>query len=356
MKNPHYVPNKSNGYNPPECKDKRVMYIEADCGKCWECRRKKAREWSVRIQEEIKVNKGYFITLTLNEDSMSQLRKELKVRSVKGNENLILKTAHRRMLERIRKETGKSVKHWCVTELGEEKGRAHIHGIYFGKGSEELVTRHWKYGNTFTGKYVSARTANYITKYMSKTDIKHLWFTGRVLCSAGIGRNYTDNNYNNVYREKKTLDVYVCRNGQKIALPYYWRTKLFTIEQREQLWKWKQENPYTWIAGERLLKESYFEQYALIKYYQNYYKTIHGDNEEMWAEQKKANKLARKREAYKKLEKELQKKAKTDASIEAYLLNRAKLRKIIDESHCKFKKYSSTLKRKSKEHQLKLQL
>ena len=66
MKNPHYLPNKSNGYNPPECKDERVRYIEADCGKCWECRRKKAREWSVRIQEEIKVNKGYFITLTLD--------------------------------------------------------------------------------------------------------------------------------------------------------------------------------------------------------------------------------------------------------------------------------------------------
>ena len=76
----------------------------------------------------------------------------------------------------------------------------------------------------------------------------------------------------------------------------------------------------------------------------------------MWAEQKKANKLARKREAYKKIEKELQKKAKTDASIEAYLLNRAKLRKIINESSCRFKKYVSTLQRKSKEHQLKLQL
>ena len=76
----------------------------------------------------------------------------------------------------------------------------------------------------------------------------------------------------------------------------------------------------------------------------------------MRAEQKKTNKLARKREANKKIEEELLKKAKTDASIEAYLLNRATLRKIIDESSCRFKKYSSTLQRKSKEHQLKLQL
>ena len=77
----------------------------------------------------------------------------------------------------------------------------------------------------------------------------------------------------------------------------------------------------------------------------------------MW-EQKKANKLARKREAYKKIEKELQKKAKTDASIEAYLLNRAKLRKIIDESSCRFKDYSISLYQRNKRNvkQLKLQL
>ena len=160
---------------------------------------------------------------------------EMGLKSIKHNENSVARFALRRFLERPRKETKKSLRHWCVTELGEEKGRAHIHGIYFGKGSEELVTRHWKYGNTFTGKYVSARTANYITKYMSKTDIKHIWFTGRVLCSPGIGRDYAINNYNNIYREKKTLDLYVCRNGQRIALPYYWRRKLFTIEQREQL-------------------------------------------------------------------------------------------------------------------------
>ena len=76
----------------------------------------------------------------------------------------------------------------------------------------------------------------------------------------------------------------------------------------------------------------------------------------MWAEQKKANKLARKREACKKIEKELQKKAKTDASIEAYLLNRAKLRKIIDERCCRFKNYNTSLQRKNKVKQLKLQL
>ena len=35
------------------------------------------------------------------------------------------------------------------------------------------------------------QTVNYITKYMYKKDEKHPTFTGKVLCSAGIGSQYT---------------------------------------------------------------------------------------------------------------------------------------------------------------------
>ena len=51
----------------------------------------------------------------------------------------IAKLALRRCLERIRKQTGKSLKHWCVTELGGENDRIHLHGIVFGQRAAEVI-------------------------------------------------------------------------------------------------------------------------------------------------------------------------------------------------------------------------
>ena len=80
-------------------------------------------------------------------------------------------------------QTRKSLKHWCVTELGEENDRIHLHGIVFGQRAAELIKQQWGYGIVYVGKYCSSRTANYITKYMLKEDVKHPWFTGRVFTS-----------------------------------------------------------------------------------------------------------------------------------------------------------------------------
>ena len=45
------------------------------------------------------------------------------------NDNDIATKAIRLCLERVRKQTGKSVKHWFITELGHEKTeRLHLHG------------------------------------------------------------------------------------------------------------------------------------------------------------------------------------------------------------------------------------
>ena len=54
IKNPKYIPNKKNNYNPPICTDERIMYVPIACGNCFECMKKKAREWKIRLNEEIK--------------------------------------------------------------------------------------------------------------------------------------------------------------------------------------------------------------------------------------------------------------------------------------------------------------
>ena len=86
--------------------------------------------------------------------------------------NEIATKAIRLCLERIRKQTSKSIKHWFITELGHEKTeRLHLHGIVWGIGTDKLITDKWNYGITFTGFFVNEKTINYITKYMLKVDV-----------------------------------------------------------------------------------------------------------------------------------------------------------------------------------------
>ena len=51
--NRKYLPNKKNGGTPPKCPDERLRYVTAACGKCYECRKQKARGWLVRMEEDI---------------------------------------------------------------------------------------------------------------------------------------------------------------------------------------------------------------------------------------------------------------------------------------------------------------
>ena len=151
--NPKYRTSKKRGYYKPSPHDARLNYVPVACGKCYECRKKKAREWRIRLAEEIRHNKSYFVTLTIDDENLEMLKNELEVKSVKGNENNIATLALRKFLERCRKKTGKSLKHWCVTQLGEDRGRIHLHGIFFGNNAAELAIEKWKYGYIFIGNY-----------------------------------------------------------------------------------------------------------------------------------------------------------------------------------------------------------
>lgn len=345
---------------PPKCTDERFRYIEADCGKCFECRKKRAREWSIRIHENLKYEFGYFVTLTISPENMEHLREAAGVTQVYKNENAIAKIALRRMLERIRKQTGKSIKHWCVSELGEEKDRIHLHGIVFGQKAAELVREQWGYGIVYIGTYCSSRTANYITKYMLKEDVNHKWFTGRVFTSAGIGRGYVYSSGKTWkrWRGKETNDNYTCENGQEIAMPAYYKRKLYTDEQRELMWGWKQEEKYTYVHGEKILKTDEATIKNLTEYYREKLQNCVFDNPTEWNERKMENRRARFREGRVKQRKEMYKEYRKQGWIPEHELNRVKSEKKNTEISCSIKDYFISLSQRKKPNykQLKLQL
>lgn len=267
--NKKYVANKKNGGNVPAVPDSRVMYVPIGCQVCIECKKKKARDWQVRLLEEIKHNSnGVFVTLTFSNESYIALSKCKEVEGLTGYylDNGIAKLGVRRFLERWRKKYKKSVRHWLITEIGHSgTENVHLHGIIFTDKWKKIASI-WQYGYVWDGNYrdkerenyVSERTVNYITKYITKVDDMHLTFMPRVLCSPGIGRGY--DTYTNRYRGKQTIETYRTGTGHKISLPIYYRNKAFTEKEREQLWLNKLDQGYRYVCGERVTaadKDSY---------------------------------------------------------------------------------------------------
>lgn len=267
MKNPKYLPNKKNGGIPPECKDARTLYVPTGCGNCIECRKQKAREWQVRLAEELKSNKfAYFITFTFSNESLQHLSKVCKSK----DENSIATKGVRLFLERWRRKYKKSLKHWFITELGHEgTERIHIHGIIF--SDKEINTKvleyRWKYGWISIGDYCTQRTINYIVKYVTKIDKDHKDYKPIILNSAGIGAKYWQNDfYKNLYRYKphQSIETYTLKDGSKVNLPIYYRNHFYTEEERELLWRDKLDKNSRYVLGVEVKNLDTYEGQELL--------------------------------------------------------------------------------------------
>lgn len=258
IKNRKYIANKKNGGIIPAVNDIRVLMVPVGCGKCMECKKQKSREWQVRLTEEIRHDKkGKFVTLTFSNESIVELSKEINGIEGYNLDNEIATLATRRFLERWRKKYKKSVKHWLVTELGGNgTENIHMHGIIWTNESAKTINKIWKYGYTWVGDknnggYVNEKTINYIIKYVNKTDKKHKEYNSKILTSAGIGKKYTERKdiENNKYKENKTEERYTTRSGIKIAMPIYYRNKIYTEEEKEKLWIEKLDKQERYVNG-----------------------------------------------------------------------------------------------------------
>lgn len=309
VKNPKYKPNKKNKGKPPVCKDRRLLYIPVKCGCCIECRKEKQREWRVRLEEELRSNYGYFITLTISPEGIKDIEEKTGLKW-KENPNEIATKGLRLFLERVRKDTGKSMRHWCVTELGEDNDRIHLHGIFFGQKSAELIKKHWKYGFIFIGQYCNSRSINYMTKYMLKVDIKHPEFKQIVLASSGIGSGYFDRlDWQWQKQNYKRLEVptYTFRNGTKMAMPKYYKDKLFTEKERNKMWINNLNRGLLWIYGEKVKADDWETIDNLRSYWQKYGREIMGDNPIAWNAMKERRKEEKQRRAVAEAKKQAEK-------------------------------------------------
>lgn len=72
---------KKGEYSTIPIDDYRKEFVAIGCGHCIECRKQKAREWQVRLSEELKCWKyKYFITLTFSPEALKTMRKRSRTK------------------------------------------------------------------------------------------------------------------------------------------------------------------------------------------------------------------------------------------------------------------------------------
>lgn len=321
IQNKKYTPNKKNGgvldwdYMYTDKFDKRVLTVPIGCGNCEECRKNKARDWQVRLLEDVRHNEnGKFITLTFSDESIRKLAKEVTEKTTRvrtgvkkeykdkngkirkrykyqtitekielngyDTDNAIATYGTRKFLERWRKKHGKSLRHWFITELG-HKGtqNVHMHGIVWTNEDVRELEKAWDYGFIWIGErresgkivnYVTEKTVNYITKYVQKVDFEHRYYKPKILTSAGIGAGYMKRSdvLKNKFNGENTNESYTTKTGHKIKLPIYFRNKIYSDEEREKLWIIKLNQEIRWVGGEQVsVKDGYEEYWGVLEHY-----------------------------------------------------------------------------------------
>ena len=135
-------------------------------------------------------------------------------------------------------------------------------------------------------KNINEKIVNYITKYINKVDFQHKEYNPKILCSKGIGKGYLNRNDSklNKYNGENTKEYYTTRTGHKIAIPMYWRNKLYTDEEKEKLWIYKLNQETRYVGGEKVdISKDEEEYYKLLEYYRKKNKQFgYGDNEKNW--------------------------------------------------------------------------
>lgn len=288
--NRKYKPTRKNNFNPPPLTDLRVSKVAVGCGKCIECRKQKAREWQVRLHEEIKDHKfAYGVTFTFSCEELEKLCKEIGLKEC----NAVATKAVRRFLERWRKTYKKSLCHWFITELGHENTeRIHLHGIIFSEFEikPQTFADYWKYGNVRINDYCNGKTINYLIKYVHKIDTDHKDYMPIVLCSKGIGQRYLKTFHAktlHAYKPNNTKEFYRLNNGQKVNLPTYFRNKLWTEEEREQLWIDRIEKGERYVLGIKIdnfnTEEGYKRYMRILERAQETNRKLgYGDDSRKW--------------------------------------------------------------------------
>lgn len=224
------------------------------CGRCYECRVRRMQQWAFRLMEEYRQHKeAYFVTFTYDPENVPR-DENGRATLTKGQQSCM--TLY---FKRLRKKYGKGIKYYYCGEYGGKKGRPHYHALIFDAPLRAFMTekdynaflvkpwelngkyRHyddvWKNGYITIGQITKESTI-YTLTYISKKKVVPQYKGDKrqpeySCMSKGIGASYIDKyrHWHDENPERYTLNL----GKARFVMPRYYRDKLYTEQQREQI-------------------------------------------------------------------------------------------------------------------------
>lgn len=258
-----------------------INTVPVPCGRCLPCKNKRVAQWTIRLKKELEVStSAYFITLTYDtlhvpiiqgSKPMTLLKNSQQSGTIIGEKEL--DRSLQGFFKRLRYyeseknaifrpdskdiEQKKSIKYYACGEYGskgEKKkagGRPHYHGILFNVSDYRSINKAWStavvkngitvdyipFGDVDIDPDVNEYNIRYVLKYINKENWNR--FTpddNRIkefsLMSKGLGKNFINDSVESFYNRR--LDInYVVDEGVKVAMPKYYRNKMFTEETKD---------------------------------------------------------------------------------------------------------------------------
>lgn len=140
-------------------------------------------------------------------------------------------------MKRLRKHHTEKLVYYAAGEYGGDTKRPHYHIILF-NANTDTVNKAWKLGHIHFGEVTEA-SVGYCLKYISKTgtipeharDDREKEFQ---LMSKGIGKNYLTQAMRKWHKADLVNRYFIpLKDGKKIAMPRYYKDKLYTQHQKK---------------------------------------------------------------------------------------------------------------------------
>lgn len=175
------------------------------------------------IEEFKDVKQSIFLTLTYSDESVHY----------DGN---VHKEHLQKFWKRLRKRLGtRQIRYFAVGEYGTKTFRPHYHAIVGGVDSSfyGLIAASWNQGNIQIGDVTEA-SMSYVCKYhVNKTDYPVGLNPSFCLMSKGIGKAYISKFVE--YHAESTERCFYTQKTIKKRLPRYFKDKVYTTKQREEI-------------------------------------------------------------------------------------------------------------------------
>lgn len=235
----------------------REKNIVVPCGKCLHCMINNRTAWTFRLRQEAKTSVScWFLTLTYSDDY---------------NDGNVWKPHIQSFLKRLRKF--RKLRYYCVAEYSPQVYRPHYHLTIFLDHEVSFNQLYKDIYQSWTMGQISLFSANYATlHYCTKHHILKLDFPPGCMptftlmsTKPAIGSGYLTSKAE--YHKGNLNRAYAMQDGVKLALPRYYKDKLYNKVQRRLIARQYDQTDY-------VNKDNWFKHNKGKDEHQ-YYKYVH---------------------------------------------------------------------------------